>query len=100
MESNKDKFTHNKIKSERREHKRTDKRAIKEEEVIFIFEKVLEGWKTIKIFNTLIQTNPHSLVDKKIVESVSTGNCKVYPNELSKDKYEYYLSLRTKIYEL
>jgi len=100
MESNKDKLTHNKIKSERREHKRTDKRAIKGEEVIFIFEKVLEGWKTIKIFNTLIQTNPNSLADKKMVEVVATGNCKVYPNELSKEKYEYYLLLRNKIYDL
>ena len=52
-------------KRERRVKKRTDKRDITGEEVIFIFEKVLEGWKTIKIFNTLIQTNPNSLADKK-----------------------------------
>ena len=93
------KVKHNIIKSERRANKRTDKRAITGEEVIFIFEKVLEGWKTIKIFNTLIQTNSSSLADKKIVETVSTGNCKVYPNELSKEKYDYYLQLRENVYE-
>lgn len=93
------KVTHNIIKSERRANKRTDKRAITGEEVIFIFEKVLEGWKTIKIFNTLIQTNSSSLADKKIVETVSTGNCKIYPNELSKERYDYYLQLRENVYE-
>ena len=93
------KANHNIIKSERRAIKRKDKRAITGEEVIFIFEKVLEGWKTIKIFNTLIQTNPSSSADKKIVETVFTGNCKVYPNELSKERYDYYLRLRENVYE-
>jgi hypothetical protein len=92
------KVNYNLIKSERRANKRTDKRAITGEEVIFIFEKVLEGWKTIKIFNTIIQTNTSSSADKKIVETVSTGNCKLYPNELSKEKYDYYLELRAMVY--
>jgi hypothetical protein len=92
------KVNHNLIKSERRANKRTDKRAITGEEVIFIFEKVLEGWKSIKIFNTLIHTNLSSSADKKIVETVSTGNCKVYPNELSKERYDYYLELRAMVY--
>jgi hypothetical protein len=88
------------IKSNRRSIKRSDKRSITGEEVIFIFEKVLEGWKTIRIFNTIIQTNPNSSADKKIVEAVSTGNCKVFPAELSDEKYKYYLELRTKVYNL
>ena len=46
------------MKEDRREVKRTAKRNITGEEVIFVFEKVLEGWKTIKIYNTLIQNNP------------------------------------------
>jgi len=91
------KVKHNQIKSERRAIKRADKRAITGEEVIFIFEKVLESWKTIKIFNTIIQMNPSSYINKKIVESVSTGNCKVYSNELSKERYDHYLELRTKV---
>ena len=37
------------MKNNRRETKRINKRTITGEEVIFIFEKVLEGWKTIKI---------------------------------------------------
>ena len=36
------------MKRERLEKKRTTKRYITSEEVIFIFEKVLEKWPTIK----------------------------------------------------
>ena len=95
---NMDKNKYIKEKKERREKKRTDKRSIQGEEVIFIFEKVLEEWRTIKIFNTIIQQNPSSLVDKKKVETISTGNCKVYPSELSEERYNYYLTLREKVY--
>ena len=63
---NKYKTKYNQIKSDRRAIKRSDKRSITGEEVIFIFEKVLEGWKTIRIFNTIIQTNPNSSADKKM----------------------------------
>ena len=87
-----------KMKKERRGKKRTNKRSVTGEEVIFIFEKVLEEWKTIKIYNTIIQSNPNSLIDKKLTEQISTGNCKVYENELSKERYEYYVSLRDKLY--
>ena len=97
--NNKYKETYKKIKADKRELKRTDKRSVTGDEVIFIFEKILEGWKTIRIYNTIIQTNPTSLVDKKKVETISSGNCKVYPSELSPEKYNYYLLLREKVYE-
>ena len=87
------------MKKERREKKRKDKRSISGEEVIFIFEKVLEGWKTIRIYNTIIQNNPNSIVDKKKTETIATGNCKVYPSELSNERFEYYNTLREKVYE-
>jgi hypothetical protein len=93
-------INHIKNKQIRREKKQTDKRAITADEVIFIFEKVLEGWKTIKIYNTIIQTNQSSNIDKKLTERVASGNCKVYEKELSKERYEYYLNLREKIYSL
>jgi DNA-binding ferritin-like protein (Dps family) len=86
-------------KMDRREKKRTDKRSTTANEVIFIFEKILEDWKTIKIFNTIIQTNPNSQTDKKSVEKIATGNCKVYESELSKERYSYYQELREKVYE-
>ena len=35
----------------RKEKKKIEKRKISGEEVIFIFEKVLEEWKTIRIYN-------------------------------------------------
>ena len=77
-------FIQMKKEKRKKREKRTAKRDITGEEVIFIFEKVLEGWKTIKIYNTLIQNNPNSAIDKKKTESIATGNCKVYESELSK----------------
>ena len=95
---NKDKKTFLIAKKERREKKRTTKRGITGEEVIFIFEKVLEEWKTIKIYNTMIQQNPQSGIDKKKVEVISTGNSKVFESELSPERHKYYLELREKVY--
>lgn len=87
-----------KIKSDRRAKKKTDRRHATAEEVIYIFEKVLEGWKTIRIYNTIIQQNPSSLVLKKNVENISTGNSKVYQIELSPERFAYYNNLREKVY--
>jgi hypothetical protein len=92
-----DKQTYIKEKEKRREKKRTEKRVVNGEEVIFIFEKVLEGWKTIRIYNTIIQSTPDSGITKKKVESISTGNCKIYKSELTDERYLYYLSLREKV---
>ena len=86
-------------KTERRIKKRTEKRAITGEEVIFIFEKVLENWPPVKIFNTIIQTNPASGVIKKRVEVIATGNCKVFETELAPERYQLYLELREKVYQ-
>lgn len=88
------------IKKERRQKKKTLKRSATAEEVIYIFEKILEGWKTIRIYNTIIQNNPKSEISKKNVENISTGNSKVYQTELSEEKYKYYNELRNKVYEL
>jgi hypothetical protein len=85
-------------KKERREKKNTKKRNSNPEEVIFILEKILEGWKTIRIYNTIIQNNPNSLIDKKKTETIATGNCKIYPNELPTERYDYYLILRENVY--
>ena len=98
MDMNKNKQTFWIAKKERREKKRTIKRGITGEEVIFIFEKILEEWKTIKIYNTMIQQNPQSGIDKKKVEVISTGNIKVFESELSPERHKYYLELREKVY--
>jgi len=87
------------MKKARREKKRCEKRSITGEEVIFIFEKVLEGWSTIRIYNTIIQNEQSSSVDKKKVETISSGNCKVYESELSKERFDYYKELRENVYE-
>ena len=90
----------NQMKKERREKKRCEKRSITGEEVIFIFEKFIEGWTTIRIYNVIIQNNKNSSIDKKKVENIVSGNCKVYENELSTEKYKQYLELRQKVYEI
>ncbi len=90
----------NQIKKDRREKKRCEKRSITGEEVIFIFEKFIEGWTTIRIYNVIIQNNKNSSIDKKKVETIVSGNCKVYENELSTEKYKQYLELRQKVYEI
>jgi hypothetical protein len=96
---NQQKEEYNIKKQERRKKKKTMKRNSTGEEVIYIFEKVLEDWKTIKIFNTMIQQNPESNIDKKWVEQIATGNCKVFSTELeSEERYNYYLELREKVY--
>lgn len=86
------------IKQDRRQTKRILKRKITGEEVIFIFEKVLEGWKTIRIYNTIIQSNPDSEITKKQTEDISSGNCKLYETELLPDRYTYYKQLREQVY--
>ena len=63
-----------KIKKDRRQIKKTDKRNASAEEIIYIFEKILEDWKTIRIYNTIIQLNPNSPILKKNVENIFCGN--------------------------
>jgi hypothetical protein len=86
-------------KKDRREKKRTLKRSTSGKEVLFIFEKVLEGWPTIRIYNTLRQMDPTSITEKKKVEKIATGNCKVYESELTPEEYQRYIELRQKVYE-
>jgi len=86
------------IKKERRAIKQTEKRNASANEVIYIFEKILEGWKTIRIYNTIIQENPNSKILKKNVEQISTGNCKINETELTNDRYLYYTELRNQVY--
>ena len=86
-------------KKARREIKKKYRRGASAEEVIYIFEKILEGWKTIRIYNTIIQLNPKSEVSKKNVENISTGNSKIYENELDLERFKYYSELREKVYE-
>ena len=85
-------------KKRRREDKKKIRRGAMAEEVIYIFEKILDKWKTIRIYNTIIQNNKFSKVSKRNVENISTGNSKVYTSELSSERFEYYNSLREKVY--
>ena len=87
-------------KKERRKDKQINKRKTNAETVIFIFEKLLDGWATIRIFNTIRQTDTSSIITKKQVEKIATGNIKLFENELEPERFLYYQTLRQKIYEL
>ena len=86
-------------KKYRRENKQKYKRGFTPEEVIFIFEKYLDNWCIMRIYNTIIQTNPNSNITAIKVRKIITGNVKLYENELTTENYIYYLELRNKVYE-
>ena len=79
--------------------KKSNLRRATVDEVLFIFEKVLEDWKPIKIYNVLIQNNPQSKVIKEDVENIYTGNCKVFDFETTSEKFQLYNELRQKVYD-
>ena len=85
------------IKEKRRQKKKMVRRNVDAQTVIFIFEKVLEGWKTVRIFNTILQKG--TIVLKQDVETIATGNCKVYENELDKENFQRYVDLRALVYD-
>lgn len=82
-----------------KKNKYIENRKATPEEIIYIFERVLEGCRTIKIYNIMIQNNKSTKITKKIVENISTGNVKIHPFELHEEEYNKYLSLREKVYE-
>lgn len=86
-------------KQQRKTNKYIDKRNATPQEILYIFEKLLEGWKTIKIYNLIVQQNRSTKLTKKNVECIATGNVRIYPFELSEENYEKYLSLREQVYE-
>lgn len=86
-------------KQRRRVSKKINRRSSNAEMVLFIFEKVLENWATVKIYNVLIQQYHEVSITKKKVETIATGNCKVYPHELSAEEYVRYNQLRQQVYE-
>lgn len=82
-----------------KKNKYIENRKATPEEIIYIFERILDGWRTIKIYNIIIQNNKSVKLTKKIVENISTGNVKIHPFELSEEEYNKYTSLREQVYE-
>ena len=82
-----------------KKNKYIENRKATPEEIIYIFVRVLEGWRTIKIYNIMIQNNKSTKLTKKIVENISTGNVKIHPFELPEEEYNKYLFLREQVYE-
>ena len=82
-----------------KKNKYIENRKATPEEILYIFQKVLDGWKTIKIYNLIIQNNPSTKITKKNVENISKGNVKIHDYELSEEKFNLYLSLREQVYK-
>lgn len=68
-------------------------------EIFYIFERTLEDWKPIKIYNIMIQNNSETKVTRRDVDNISTGNVKISPNEITKEEYIQYQYMRQKVYE-
>ena len=93
------KYKQNITKKITKKNKYIENRKATPEEILYIFEKVLDGWKTIRIYNLIIQNNPTTKITKKIVENISKGNVKIHNYELSEEKFNLYLSLREQVYD-
>ncbi len=91
--------THKELLKKRKEQKKKKERIYTPDEVFYIFEKTLDGWKTIKTFNTYIQNNPQSNLTKEWVEKIALGNAKLFPSDLPEEKYNQYVELRQKVYD-
>ena len=85
-------------KKERRKHKNINKRHATGKEVLMIFEMVLKDKKASQIINELKRNDPHNVTNKKQVTKIMTGNCKVFPSELSEAEYQQYIELRKSVY--
>jgi hypothetical protein len=79
--------------------KRKNERHATPDEILFIFEKILEDWKTIRIYNILKQENKETKITKKDVENISKGNARIYKNEISHELFSKYEDLRKKVYQ-
>jgi len=75
------------------------RRTLNAQEVIFVFEQILKGQKTIQIYNEIRRNNRNSKALKKKVEVISSGNVKVDQSELSSEQYTYLQNLRSQVYE-
>jgi hypothetical protein len=84
--------------SSSREKEKVERRTTPEE-VLYIFDKVLEGWKTIKIYNVMKQERKETQVTKKDVECIATGNVKIYKHEMNQEGYQLYEEKRKQVYD-
>ena len=86
-------------KQKRRKEKRQTKRKANGDEVLMIFRMVLDDKKSSQIINEIKRQNPNTPVEKKHVERIMTGNCKVNQDELSSESFQEYIDLRQQVYE-
>lgn len=81
-----------------RSKKRVSERHGTAEEIMYIFDKSLEGWKTIKIWNVLKQERPLTKLIKKDIDKIARGDARIEKFELNEEQYREYQEKRAKIY--
>jgi len=80
------------------------KRKILPKEIIIVIEKYIEEWKPMKILDYLIEERNKKNIEntltidiiKNIKRNLTNNKNIIYETELTKERYEYYLSLREK----
>lgn len=83
-----------------RSKKKVSERHANPLEILYIFDKSLEGWKTIKIWNVLKQERPDTKIIKKDIDKIARGDARIEKFELNEDQYKEYEMKRAKIYEI
>jgi len=85
------------MKSLTQEQLNLSKRKISTDDIIVIIEKHIEKWKPSQILKYLTEHNKQNItidIIKNIKRNLINDKIIIYETELSRDRYEYYLSLR------
>jgi len=95
---------------EKKEHKslskeqlNISKRKISTDDIIFVIEKYIENMKPSQILYYFMEQNKTNItidIIKNIKRNLTHNKSILYESEVSRDKYEYYLSLRKKFTEI
>lgn len=80
--------------------KRLKKRRANVDEIEYILNKTLDGWKPIKIYNVLIQERPTSLINREWVDNISKGTVRILKDEVDPDRFKKLSELKRKIINL
>ncbi len=95
---------------EKKEHKplskqqlNISKRKISTDDIIFVIEKYIENMKPSQILYYFMEQNKTNItidIIKNIKRNLTHNKSILYESEVSRDKYEYYLSLRKQFTEI
>lgn len=80
--------------------KRLKKRRANVDEIEFILNKTLEGWKPVKIYNVLIQEKSTSIINREWVDNISRGTVRVLKDEVTPERFQKITELKQQVMKL